>query len=51
MSDAKTQLLRFELAQLRARYDDGAVSPAVYQVIREIETQLAWREHSKRRAS
>jgi hypothetical protein len=34
--------LRWRLLHLRARYDDGAVAPAVYRVIREIETDLAW---------
>jgi hypothetical protein len=41
--------LRFELEQLRARYDSGAVSPPVYKVIREIETELAWSEHRRAR--
>ena len=40
-----TPVLRRNLAMLRARYDDGAVSPAVYRVIRAIETELAWRQH------
>jgi hypothetical protein len=39
--------LRAELASLRARYDSGAVSPTVYSVIREIETELAWAEHDQ----
>jgi len=37
--------LRWELQLLRARYDAGAVSPAIYKVIPEIETQLAWLAH------
>jgi hypothetical protein len=37
--------LRWRLLHLRARYDDGAVAPAVYRVIREIETYLAWLQH------
>ena len=39
--------LRTELALLRARYDSGAVAPAVYQIIREIETHIAWAEHQQ----
>ncbi len=34
---ADTQLLRAELAHLRARYDSGVVSPEVYSVIRGLE--------------
>jgi hypothetical protein len=37
--------LRSELAALRARYDGGAVSAAVYALIRRLETELAWAEH------
>jgi hypothetical protein len=37
--------LRAELALLVARYDSGAVSPAVYAVIRAIESDIAWLEH------
>jgi hypothetical protein len=36
--------LRSELMVLRARYDDGAVSPAIYSVIRQLETDVAWLE-------
>jgi hypothetical protein len=39
--------LRVQLAMLRARYDDGAVSPAVYAVVKQIETEISWREHFK----
>ena len=38
---------REELAQLRARYDSSQVSLAVYQVIRQLETDLAWTEHRR----
>jgi hypothetical protein len=41
------QQLRFELEQLRTRYDSGAVSPAVYQVVRELETEIAWAQHRR----
>jgi hypothetical protein len=43
----KAQRLRAELAHLRARYDYGAVSPAVFEVIKEIETRVAWIEHHR----
>jgi hypothetical protein len=42
-----TAALRSELAALRARYDDGAISPAVFAVIREIETDISWAEHRR----
>jgi hypothetical protein len=40
--------LRTELALLQARYDGGAVSPAVYAIIRAIGTELSWFEHRGR---
>ena len=40
-----TSTLRAELTLLRARYDSGAVSVAVYKVIRELEIDIAWAEH------
>lgn len=42
---ANAAQLRWELQQLRARYDSGAAAPAVYAIIREIETQLGWLKH------
>jgi hypothetical protein len=47
LTPASTAALRTELAWLRSRYDDGKVSPAVFAVIREIETAIAWIEHSR----
>ena len=44
----KPQRLRAELDYLRARYDHGAVSPAVYQAVKELETEPAWAEHRQR---
>jgi hypothetical protein len=41
----KALQLRSELAMLRARYDHGQVSPAVYRVIKDLEVSIAWREH------
>jgi hypothetical protein len=37
--------LRAELAWLRARYDYGQVSPALYSVIQRLEAELAWKQH------
>jgi hypothetical protein len=37
--------LRSPLAWIRARYDSGAVTPAVLSVIKMLETELAWRRH------
>jgi hypothetical protein len=34
--------LRSELAHLRARYDDGAISPGIFKVVRDLEIDLAW---------
>jgi hypothetical protein len=39
--------LRMEWQMLRARYDDGAMSPAIYNVIKELETDIAWLEHRR----
>jgi hypothetical protein len=40
--------LRAELQLLRNRYDCGAVSPAIYAVIREIEIEIGWSEHGSK---
>lgn len=40
--------LQEQLAYLRARYDSGAVSPAIYQAIKKLETDVAWCEHVAR---
>jgi hypothetical protein len=40
------QALRAALAWVRARHDSGAISPAVFSVIRMIETEIAWRQHT-----
>jgi hypothetical protein len=47
LTSASTAALRSELAWLRARYDDGKVSPAVFAVIRKIETDISWTEHRR----
>jgi hypothetical protein len=43
--------LRAELHFLRSRYDHGAVSPAVYAVIRKIETEIGWHDHEQFKAT
>jgi hypothetical protein len=35
-----------QLAWLRSRYDTGAVAPPIYDVIKRIEVQIAWRRHA-----
>jgi hypothetical protein len=42
---SKIQRLRAELETLRARYDSGAVAPAVFAALRALEEDVAWREH------
>ena len=46
LAAAPTSRLRDDLAWLRARYDEGAVAPAVYSVVKIIEIELAWHEHA-----
>ena len=36
------RLLRSELEALWARYDGGAVSPAIYATIKQLEAEIAW---------
>jgi hypothetical protein len=43
------QLLRAELEWLRARYDGGAISKAVFTVMKRLECDIAWAEHEGRR--
>ena len=50
MDDVKPETIscsdvRAELALLQARYDSGAIPPAVYSAIRSLEVELAWLEH------
>jgi hypothetical protein len=49
LSADSTECLRNKLAWLRSRYDTGAVAPAVLAIIRQFETELAWRENASRR--
>ena len=43
-----TAALRAELGWLRARYDAGAVAPSIYVIVKKLEEEIAWREHSPR---
>jgi hypothetical protein len=47
LTATSTADLRAELHWLRARHDGGAVAPAVYRLIRQLESELAWREHAE----
>ena len=44
----ESEVLRGRLEQVRARYDDGAMSPGVYQAVKQIELEIAWSEHRSR---
>jgi hypothetical protein len=37
--------LRDQLAALRARHDSGAMPAATYDVIQQLEIEIAWHEH------
>jgi hypothetical protein len=41
------QTIRTELALLQARYDHGALSPAVFPIVRSLEVELAWIAHRR----
>jgi hypothetical protein len=42
---AETAMLRAELLMLKSRYDCYAFSPAIYAVVKNIETEISWMEH------
>jgi len=44
-SQEHIRILRDQLAALRTRHDSGAVPHATYDVVRELETNIAWLEH------
>jgi hypothetical protein len=46
LTPASTAVMRAELAWLRSRHDGGAVAPAIYDVIKRIEIEIAWRQHA-----
>jgi hypothetical protein len=39
------QALRSALEWVRARHDDGALSPGTFAVLKMIEVEIAWRQH------
>jgi hypothetical protein len=41
--------LRAELEWLRAQRDNGAISVAVFTVLKRLECDIAWAEHEGRR--
>jgi hypothetical protein len=44
---ARIEKARQELGWMKARYDStAAVSPAIYFVMKELETDIAWNEHA-----
>ena len=47
---AETAMLRAELLMLKSRYDCYAFSPAIYAVVKNIETEVSWIEHKGRAA-
>lgn len=44
---SSTAALRHQRDALLARYDNGAISPAVFAAIRKLEIEIAWREHAR----
>ena len=46
----KANEFRVQLQMLQARYDESAISPAIYAVIKQIETDIAWAEHARVRS-
>jgi len=47
LTSESTAELRAELAQLRARYDGGALAPAVFAIVKALEAEIAWIEHCR----
>jgi|tagenome__1003787_1003787.scaffolds.fasta_scaffold15585224_1 hypothetical protein len=37
----QADVLRSQIAQLEARYDSGAVSPAIYSVLKKLRAELS----------
>jgi hypothetical protein len=46
----KADELRMQLQILQARYDESGISPAIYAVIKQVETDIAWAEHARVRS-
>jgi hypothetical protein len=45
-----SQILRGRLQQVRARYDSGAIPPALYEAVKQMEREIAWSEHKERQS-
>ena len=45
-----SQILRGWLAQVKARYDFGALPPSLFKAIQEMEREIAWVEHKGRKS-
>jgi hypothetical protein len=39
---------RAQLDALRIRYDTAKMPPAIYEVVKQLETELAWNQHNRR---
>ncbi len=44
---SSTSRLRLERLMLLARHDSGAITPAIFKVVRDLETDISWAEHRK----
>ena len=45
--NAEIQQARAELDWLRSRYDCGAVSHTVFEVVKNLECEIAWLQHER----
>jgi hypothetical protein len=48
LTPASTSWLRFDRLMLLGRYDWGALPLAVFNIVKQLETELAWRKHAER---
>ena len=39
---------RLDLLMIQTKYDGGGMPPALYSVLKEIETEIAWTQHRER---
>jgi hypothetical protein len=44
-TEPSTAMLLAELLMLKTRYDYCAFSPAIYAIVKNIETEVSWIEH------
>jgi hypothetical protein len=47
LTPASTSWLRLDRLMLLGRYDCGALPLAVFNIVKRLETELAWREHAR----